>query len=528
MSQDKYYVDTEENAPLISKIKIGTKNFDITSPKDWSENRPTHKAYICGRTHYEDLDRKYTEADLELLETCQYSFNNKYKNEQLDKIDFWHPSVEWFDPTLGKKYKFSFRYIDEDAASAASFDWELSDSPYTFEHSETSIELKFDSSSSTFQIQGEKTSIANMLTIKPIVFDIEAQEATSYHIVKKLDTKFLSLDHKTITQNSLGQLQTDALFEEDFRVSQDFGKYKAKDTVAAEGKTLSQIFKEAFCENLQPSKVTQPRIVSYHVYDELESETGPLIYEIGTTKTLNWKLVYNPGKYSYGTKNGYDSDIYVDSLDFTYDSENCTMSQLEILESERTPNIGDQQFQGTFNLTVSEPGSGKSKVTVKFKRDTDDYSTTSLGEQAIPTVMFDLPEDTSVTSREIVGAYRWFWGYRDAGNEINLNEINSGTPFDKEQFSGSSLVGFPEEFTTVKAKQWFFAVPNACGGKVLGLRNKYSNADVSPTTNNIKIILTDVAGNKHDYLLFYINNNEADLSTNTYKIIYEEGGVMNG
>jgi len=534
MSEDKYFVDADEissvnSVPLISKIKIGTKNFDITSPKDWSENRPAHRAYIHGRTHYEDL-RRYTEEDLKLLETCQHYFNN------INETDFWHPTVEWFDPTLGKKYKFSFRYNNEDEANATSFDWELSNSLYTFEHSGTTIELKFDSSSGTFQIQGEKISIENTLTIKPIIFDIKAdtetQEATSYNIVKKLDTKFISLDHKTIIQNSRGQLQTDALFEEDFRVSQDFGKYKAKDTIAAEGKTLTQIFKEAFCEDLQPSKVTLPRIVSYSIYDELESETGPLIYEIGTTnKTLNWKLIYNPGKYSYGTKNGYDSNVYMDSLDFTYDSknENCALSPLDMPELERKPNVGDQHFFGTFNLTVNKVGSGQSKVKVKFRYDPDDYSVTSLGEQAVPEVIFELNEgDLIVAPREIVGAYRWFWGYRNAGDD----EITDFSKIDRTAFQSSSLIGFPEEFTTSKAKQWFFAVPKTetgeAFGTVLGLKNKYSDADVSPIINEMNITLTDAAGEEHGYLLFYINNNEADLGTNTYKIIYEDGGVMNG
>ena len=566
MSQNKEYTNSPEaiklangETPLISKIKLGTKNFDITSPKDWSENRPAHRAYIYGRTHYEDSEVFFSEQDLEDENlVCTYSFSNSYLDGQRIITDTWQPTAEWFTP--GKSYVVVFKYDLE--SESCEFKWNLAADPeYSFTYNEREHKLIYDPELNFISVineqilssTGNSTSRGNTLTLRPVIWDEKAEDSSltresnkenaQYTIIKKLDSKYISIDNKTIKQNSQGVLHTDEFFTSDFMISQDFGKYKARSLIPARGKTLTQVIQDAFCENLQPEILLSPSI-KYRVTGDSQSTVRALTYEYGDTVTLQWEIEFNPGKYSYGTKKENDSDLYIDKIEFLNGtgSYHKTRISREFTDFAKypQPNRGPYTISGTFDIALDHAPTeleeyvpytsmGKSIIKVIGIDDTADYAVSSFGDSAANINFSSYTEESSAlkaSAGEVFGAYRWFVGYRTAP-EDNLT-FTENDSIDRDLFKDkeSSLDGLPETITTTSAKQWFFAVPKVANIAKIELENLRTGAAVSTNdwqTTQVKI--ADASGKQlNNYTLFSVTNPVADLGTNTYKINVTLGG----
>jgi hypothetical protein len=562
---DKYATNAKEtralnnDIPVISKIRIGRTEFDITTPKDWSVSNKSHKAYIHGRTHYEDT--RFYEDEEEIVKELEneaklnytHTFKNTYSSYSYEtgelggKIeDFWCPVSSWITP--GKKYKITLNYPNSGTSYAV--EWVLPEDPadsinetsecVLTEANGIKTALLFHYKRNLFELTGEEIlepsnsgnsyeSKYNEVSISPVPVNKENPDITTYSFVKKLNAGFIPVDNKTITQNEEGLLQAGEIFDTPLLLSQDFGKYKAQDQIEATGKTLMQIFKEAFCENLQPKIIAYPK-TSCYIYDA-NSPESELIYEVGSEPKLSWEVTFNPGKYSYGTKKKHDSNLYIKSVvlkcsdtdsyefkDSNGDSVNTLTFNFGINNSGQT-NSGDQTFSGDFKILVKQSTSLTISMEINYILDGDDHAITNMGDKPVPNDINSIWENYRATKTNIKldGAYRWFWGYRTEGNDFDFSTL---TELDRTttDFMGSSLTGLPAEIVTEKAKQWFFAIPNNLDYEVSKLKYKGIPASTMVHQTTDPIIIKDAAGNSVEYKLFYVSNVVADKTTNTYEI----------
>jgi hypothetical protein len=558
MSQNQEYFNSPEaikdangDTPLISKIKLGTKNFNITSPKDWSENRPAHRAYIYGRTHYEERDVAFSAQQIESEDLrCTHSFENTYLNGSLFTADAWQPEAEWF--TVNRCYNVTFKYDQE--IESINFEWELTNIlpegeetlNFNFNYLGSTLTLHYDPILNTISLSGETvqsntgTSISrtNTIILQPLAWENasdDKKDKVQYDITKQLDSKYIAIDNKTIRRNAQGKLQTDELFNDDFTVSRAFGKYPALSSVPAKGKTLKQVIQEAFCENLLPEIVTQPSIE----YQVTYNGSTDLVFEYGDTVTLDWKLKFNPGKYSYGTSNQNDSDLYLDKIVTIPMGTSYHLGEIILAENigQRVPNTGVQELTGTFEVIIpnakpndeNKPVSlsiGSSRIKAICKEDPEDFAVSSFGTATTSINFSDYAGEANAftsSAGEISAAYRWYAGYAKEGSE---KTFEANTSVDKSIFTYSSLTGLPQTFITNQAKQWFFAVPKVAGITNINLTHQATGAAVNiGGFTKISVTITDAGNKSADYDLFVATNAVADSMTNTYNLTVLYGGT---
>ena len=500
--------------------------FNITSPKDWAENREAHRAYIHGRTHFEE-SMKYRTAD-EIASAvkeagCTHTFSNVYDGNVLTYKDSWRPTVSWFN--LEKTYQICFTDIETKTEYQCELTLNTTGSyplrQENQENPEAIASITWDAESKVFELTGEPRKTAgnlfiskdNIVTIKPVIFNLQNSEATTYNKVKQLESKFIPIDNKTIRQNADGLLQTnvtaeDVTFQTDFSVSKTFGKFEAGSIVNAKGKTSAQIIQEAFCGDLIPKNpeiLERPSIDGFVTVKEDFSLSAA--YEVGEEVSLSYELInFNPGKYSYGTRKGKDSNIYIDE----------SKTKLYIITG------GAEVEASEFFKTNTMPfGNLTTKLKVFYGRDDTDYAITSLGKEPDAPVRIEInadrqdPQPDLTLEGAICGVYRYFWGYRREENQINFEAPI--TTITRETFQHSSLFELPDTLTTTKAKQWFFAVPESAGISAIDLVNQNSGASTG-LVKTMDISIDDAGGSTVKYKLFYITNAEADFNTNTYKI----------
>lgn len=87
-------------------------------------------------------------------------------------------------------------------------------------------------------------------------------------------------------------------FAEDLVLTYQFGKYSpqnGKVTVPANGKSVSELFEDAFAEDIMPS-VTQPSVTL--------NSAQIMAYEVGTEVTPQYTATFNPGSYEFDETTG--------------------------------------------------------------------------------------------------------------------------------------------------------------------------------------------------------------------------------
>jgi hypothetical protein len=408
-------------------------------------------------------------------------------------------------------------------------------------------------------------SVDNKLIIKPVIYDPKEQETTTYTRTKRLDANLVQLYNKTLSCTEDGEISANILFENDFKLSQNFGKYNAREIVSAKNKTLMEVFKEAFCENLLPGRISNPAIY-YTIWDPEQSD---LTYEIGTTRKLNWKVEFFPGEYSYGTLAGNKSNLYVNKLTFevpegshiTEVTANLSTALAE-LNGTITVDPGNpfvfryQNSEGTYShfptnnkipgkleiangtityaLTDSVPTNYESSLKASCYIDEKDPAVTALGDStALVTFRSYFAENATelILPKATAGAastkYRWFCGYKTIDDAIEItNDPTNPIEFARKLFNSdlSELGGFPDVIETNQAVQWLFAAPKANDKTAtLLLTNAITEASASLNYNSCPVRIKDASENAYlDYTLFYITNDGADRGTNKYKITYNE------
>ena len=553
--------------PVITKIRIGQELFNVGTPKDWEENRPGHRAYIHGRTHFkgqviyvaenDPLLTNLTEAQyldfpyaIQVVKSGEVKATKEFKNTynplesggKLQTTDRWQVAAPWFnDRNIGLTYKLSIDYKSQLCTLDA---WEYPSEATAYAlttgaicSSEDSVAmLIFDPKTTTFEIKNEDSavkngtecdtkypvSVANSITIEPLL-TTSLNSPYIYAITHTFDAEFAPIDHNSIRQDASGLLYADIIFKNDFQVTEQFGKYPPKSWVSAAGKTTNQVIYEAFCEDVQPGKVAYPFIDFTAVPDSPDA-----CYERGATATINWELQFNPGKYSYGTKNGNDSNLYVSRIGFD-SSENVaayhraagdpsytlslpdgstiaasrdeTTSKVVFGTNAEAPLYDPTDTEGCYNKNTYKVATGRIQVqvkgegtqgtlraNVKYHKEDLDYSVSVLGNKSTPLLEFEINNDSAIESEqakfdisssnigEIFGVYRWFYGYANANTLLNPTAWTASTsdPTVTEIFRGFHNQGhecplgqFPTKITTYQMQQLFFAAP---AGRVSNFR----------------------------------------------------------
>jgi hypothetical protein len=208
-----------------------------------------------------------------------------------------------------------------------------------------------------------------------------------------------------------------------------------------------------------------------------------------------------------------------------------------------------------------EGGHGTAAIKVKYNRlesahsaDVTKTDASSIGGRpvAISTANDGLTPnayDTSASDGSITGQYRWFWKYFDSDDNHELGNFGSTDAEISKCFrdnkSNCELDAFPDSVNTTKMKYIYFAAPiasskrvkytdpkdfvltntkiNASAGAIKRLR--VNNADPTSDVRIIKIADAtadndSVTTTYHEYEVFYLELDGANLDTNTYSLSY--------
>lgn len=601
--------------PQIDQIKIKETTYDINVPKSWAQNDPAHVQYIKDRTHYQEL---LTGQDIQ--ETAQYSFKNIYADSNQIYSDTWKPQQSWIyagwpcahendtehvkDITCsGGLYHLTFsaevargtkvdeitlfngnawinphQVIDgksneiQIVANFAKFA-ELAPELANLIPSEwRNYQLRYNTTG-YFYLANEPiaqennetfSSGKNTLIIRPVTESLEQEGYRRYLYTHRLDAAFIPIDGKTLMLDSNGNLKAEDIYWNDFRVTEQFGRYEPLEWVPAEGRSVRDVINDAFCTDRLPSKV-EPSIEFY-------VKTPEIHYEVGSTIDLDWAFRLKKGSYTYGLVNA-NKEVIVENVEgsaekaysnYRADSFEVTATSIALnitfnnfnfsgefkdASGNPTDNCRNRDDAGTDYRTLKKNESSKQttiilppepitsfKMALKIVGSLEDqYSAaTMLGEISNPLVAIQSRELNYETSNILTSDYRWFW-------TTNSGIAPAAVTSEQVRSFNSQLSGFPAAITTNKMKSMCFFMPKARAKYTeatstapailetsITVQNEATGASACLEMLNKEVIVKDIGGNEHEYLMYYFTNDAQDSGTNTYEIIIndlkEEGG----
>lgn len=277
----------------------------------------------------------------------------------------------------------------------------------------------------------------------------------------------------------------DIVFDEDLIYTEPIGSLATPSNghgvINATGKTIKDVLYSILVNRRSP-KTLSPSITL--------TSTNIGAYEVGTKIRVD---------YTVGTDNGsYEFD---DATGVKFNSCNTTFNGTSI-----------RAFSGTFaETTVSDDTNLVLKCSASY---TDGICPRDNLGDADATAQIKAGTLTATHSTRLTGYRGWFWGYKGSSNALNINSLTS----DQIRSLGSgALKKLPSTITVNKMKQIFFAVPK---GSVKGV--KVSNSvNGAPQTVNGPLTVEVTGDNNYqpiEYDVFYVDNDNATTSTDTYKV----------
>jgi hypothetical protein len=526
----------------IEQIRLGGKVYDIEVKKDWVENDTEAISYIQNRSHY-----RYEALGRDIPgDGSTYTFSNGYtENKDCNYTDLWTPADTWIYP--GKPYNFTLtlaadRRIEFTGVSLP----ETTDGYATIlprEGEEVTPEnsfqgkVQYNAHTNTFRIIDEAY---DELTLRSNLFilTIKACADTTYKLVKQLDADFLPLDNKSIGKNEAGQISVlEPIYESDFKVTEQFGKYEPLSTVPAKGKSLKDVIDDAFCTDIQPEVKKRPSLT-------IELSTNEDIYELGETATCTWTLTFDRGAYSYGmldrklVKTDFPSDLYVNDYKVNWCDQIFTGTPLGSEQDFKNNQVLSTSFEYTIpsdkEITVAESALAEVKYTAV--KDTDDKymylpstllgkTSTLLDEAGIETVRKDMSQANkefkcTASAAKVQSSYRWFWIFNpdDTFKAESVRELANLSP-DSGIQGGSKLGGFNSSETTDKLQSAYFLIPKAKNIQGINMTNAATGASACISWNTEVWSIPDASKtNYHDYDVYWFKNAKADSGANIYNI----------
>ena len=216
---------------------------------------------------------------------------------------------------------------------------------------------------------------------------------------------------------------------------------KGSYTDSAEGKSFDDWFSSLAAEAENPA-VTQPTV-------NLVS-TNMAAVEVGTTVTVDYNFIPNPGAYEFGPETG----ITFNSYSATFNGETLTT---------KSGNFSSVQVTDTTNLSIS--GSCSSTIgTIPKNNLGDDVESLRIAAK-----------DYSKSVGPLKGYRGWFYGYYNG--DTALSDPTAITSTQLRAFG--TKTGFPGSLTTNKMKQMFFAAP----------QGKNSSLSISNAVNGAPLIV---------------------------------------
>lgn len=265
---------------------------------------------------------------------------------------------------------------------------------------------------------------------------------------------------------------------------------KGSYTDNAKGQSFDEWFSTLAAEAQNPT-VTQPTAVLSATLTPADKDTSVAItspVEVGTTVTVKYNFVTNPGEYEFGPDTGVNFENY----SVTFNNETLT---------EKSGNFTPIQVTDTTNLSIS--GTCRSTIGTVPKN--------NLGED-VDSLRITGDKTHSSTAGPLKGYRGWFYGYYNGDTAIA-----DPTAITSSQIRAFGVkAGFPSSLTTNKMKQMFFAAPQ---GKKATL--KISNA-VNGAPLTVQQTTVNVEGyNGYDaivYDVFYVSNAVAESGESKWTI----------
>lgn len=142
-------------------------------------------------------------------------------------------------------------------------------------------------------------------------------------------------------------------FENDFIFTSQFGKYEPDSTgsvtVAAKGKTMSELLIDAYSTEDTEFTVTNPYITL-----TAGSSQGYKSYEVGSTVTPTYSISFNAGTYPYGPATGVTTKAY----SATFNGETLTGASGTFAETVVTDGFNQRvSAHATYNAATASPNS---------------------------------------------------------------------------------------------------------------------------------------------------------------------------
>ena len=249
-------------------------------------------------------------------------------------------------------------------------------------------------------------------------------------------------------------------------------------TDTAKGQTFDDWFSNLAAEAEDPT-VTQPTV-------NLTS-TKLAAVEVGTTVTVDYDFITDPGEYEFGPETGVTFSNY----SATFNGETLT---------DKAGSFSPVQVTDTTNLSIS--GTCKSSIGTIPKN--------NLGSDVESLRI--TAKDYSKTTAALKGYRGWFYGYYNG--DAALADPTTITSTQLRAFG--TRTGFPASLTTNKMKQMFFAAPQ--GKKAsLSISNAVNGAPL--TVEKMTVNVNGAEGyDAIAYDVFYVANAVAESGESKWTI----------
>ena len=510
----------------IEQIRLGGKLYDLEVKKDWVENNTEAVSYIQNRSHY-----KYEALGRDIPgDGSTYTFSNGYtENKDCNYIDYWTPADTWIYP--GKPYNFTITLAADSNIKFTGVSLPKTTDGYATilprEGEEVTPEnyfqgkVQYNARTNTFRLLDEAYN-ETTLRSESFTLTIKACTDTTYKLVKQLDADFLPLDNKSIGKNEAGQISVlEPVYEQDFMVTEQFGKYEPLSMIPAKGKSLKDVIDDAFCTDIQPEVQKRPSLT-------IKLSTDQDVYELGETANCTWTLTFDRGAYLYGMldrdtlKNtDFPSDLYINSYKVTWCDQTFTGTTLGSEQNFKTNQVLSASFEYVIpsdeEITVAK--SAQAEVDYTALKDANNkyiyLPSTLLGKEGIETVREGMKQangkfECTASAAKVRSSYRWFWIF-NPDNRFNETTVTT--------LAESKLGGFNSSETTNKLQSAYFLVPKAKNIKGISMKNIATNANACASWNTEVWSIPDASKTTyHDYDVYWFKNANADSGVNTYKI----------
>lgn len=259
----------------------------------------------------------------------------------------------------------------------------------------------------------------------------------------------------------------------------------AKTVNMAAGKSVQQFMSALMAKKQDAAVVASPNVTI--------TSTNAKAYEVGTPVAVNFSFNTNSGSYKYTPVN---TGITFNNYSATFNGQTVTGQKTGSFDA---VTVGD-----TTALQITGSCSQVAGSTIPCD---------NLGNPD-PSKKIPAKEWTGLSyGVKLTGFRNWFYGYKTAGNKIDVAALDSA----KIRALTAQNGGFPAQLTTNGMQQMFFAIPK---GKKTSVTVANAVNGAPCTVTKVTDIMVEGANGyaATAYDVWYVNNAAADGGSNKYAI----------